>query len=98
MWRFDTSRWSFTACGVYAIEKMFPGCKVLDLCCGNATYSYLFFSDIAGRVDAIDNDLEAITYAKRFNNKITINYFKFDTLNEPFPNSDYDIIVWNAGI
>ena len=43
---------------------MFDKCKVLDVCCGDGSYSYMFFSDIAGHIDAIDNDEYALQYAK----------------------------------
>lgn len=97
-WITEPGRWSFTARGVYARENMFKGCHVLDLCCGDGSYSYLFFSDIAGRVDAVDNDPHAIAYARRYRNSPVVSYHKLDIVNEPLPSGQYDVVVWNAAI
>jgi SAM-dependent methyltransferase len=97
-WPYEPDRWSFTARGVYARENMFSGCKVLDLCCGDGSYSYLFFSDIAAHIDAVDNDEYAISYARRYHRSPRIAYHKLDILAAPWPASDYDVIVWNAAI
>jgi len=97
-WRFEPALWPFTARGVYARENMFQGCSVLDLCCGDGTYSYLFFSDIAGKIDAVDNDSTALTYARKYYSSSTILYHNIDIINQPYPSSHYDIVVWNAAI
>lgn len=97
-WAREPSRWSFTARGVYARQHMFRGCRVLDLCCGDGSYSYLFFSDIAGHIDAVDNDRQAIEYGRRFRAAPVIAYHKLDILNEAWPGKGYDVVVWNAAI
>jgi len=97
-WRFEPTQWSFTARGVYARENMFRGCSVLDLCCGDGSYSHLFFSDIAGKIDAVDNDSIALSYAKRYSSASPIQYHKIDIINQPLPATQYDVVVWNAAI
>jgi SAM-dependent methyltransferase len=97
-WIAEPARWSFTARGVYARENMFKGCKVLDLCCGDGSYSYLFFSDIAGSVHAVDNDSHAIAYARKYCAAPVISYYQLDIVNQPLPSVDYDVVVWNAAI
>ncbi|MDB4805032.1 class I SAM-dependent methyltransferase [bacterium] len=97
-WPFAPMRWAFTARGVYARENMFKGSKVLDLCCGDGSYSYLFFSDIAGRIDAVDNDIQAITYARKYFSSSTTEHYQIDIVNQPLPSADYDFVVWNAAI
>jgi SAM-dependent methyltransferase len=97
-WRFDPSQWSFTLRGTYARELMQPGIKVLDLCCGDGAYSFLFFADVATHIDAVDYDDDAINYAKRFFKRDNINFQKVNVITEPLPATDYDIVVWNAGI
>lgn len=97
-WSSEPFRWSFTARGVYAREAMFRGCKVLDLCCGDGSYSFLFFSDVAGHIDAIDNDPYAIAYARKYRASPPISYRQVDIVAEPLPAGDYDVIVWNAAI
>ena len=97
-WPIEPSRWSFTARGVYAREDMFEGCKVLDLCCGDGSYCFLFFSDIAGAIDAVDRDAHALAYARRQFSGPTITYHEIDIVNQPLPSADYDFVIWNAAI
>jgi len=98
LWRFNPSEWSFTLRGSLARLHIFQGCKVLDLCCGDGSYSYLFFSDVSSSVDAIDYDHSAISYAKRYYKHSKINYQQVNIIDTEFPANDYDVIVWNAGI
>ncbi len=97
-WRYEPKRWSFTARGVYAREKMFRGCKVLDLCCGDGSYSYLFFSDIAGSIDAVDADQTAVDHAVKHYSFPNIRYHELDVIEDDFPASGYDFVIWNAAI
>ena len=73
-WRFDPKEWSFVTRGVFAREKMLPNSKVLDLCCGDGTYSYLFFADIAASIDAVDFDETALSYARKYYKHPKINF------------------------
>jgi SAM-dependent methyltransferase len=97
-WPFDPARWSFAARGVHPRESMRRGCNVLDLCCGDGAYSRLFFADIAGRVDAVDLDSYAIAYARKYHAAPNVSFHALDIVRQPFPASDYDIVVWNAAI
>ena len=97
-WRAEPRRWSFVARGVYAREQMFRGCTVLDLCCGDGTYSRLFFADIASRIDAVDKDRSAVAYARRYNGGVPIAYHEMNILTDPFPHAAYDFVIWNAAI
>jgi SAM-dependent methyltransferase len=97
-WANDPSQWAFTARGVYARAHMFKNCKVLDLCCGDGSYSYLFFSDIAGNIDAVDNDPHAIRYARLRHSAPNISFHQLDIVREALPARDYDVVVWNAAI
>lgn len=97
-WYRDPSRWAFTARGVYARENMFKDCNVLDLCCGDGSYSFLFFSDIARQIDAVDNDIQALLYAERYCSAPNINFIKLDIINQSLPLVKYDIVVFNAAI
>jgi SAM-dependent methyltransferase len=97
-WPLEPYRWSFSARGVYAREEMFEGCKVLDLCCGDGSYSYLFFSDIAGAIDAVDRDTHAIAYARHQFGDPKIHYHEIDIVSQHLPSTDYDFVIWNAAI
>ena len=97
-WPSEPDRWSFCARGVYSRENMFDKCKVLDVCCGDGSYSYMFFSDIAASIDAIDNDEYALKYAKKYSSRDSINYHLLDIISMPMPSRNYDFIIWNAAI
>lgn len=97
-WSDEPRRWSFVARGVYAREHMFRGCTVLDLCCGDGTYSRYFFSDIAARVDAVDIDDHGLAYARRYNRGDPIRYHRIDIVQQELPDTQYDFVVWNAAI
>jgi SAM-dependent methyltransferase len=97
-WADEPSRWAFTARGVYARQNMFKQCSVLDLCCGDGSYSFLFFSDIAGHIDAVDKDAHAIAYATKYRASSVITYHQLDIINQPLPKARYDVVVWNAAI
>lgn len=84
--------------GVYAREKMFNGCKVLDLCCGDGIYSYLFFSSIAQEIVAVDIDDSAIKYCIKNYSHPKIKYLNKDIILDDLPDLRYDIVVWNAAI
>jgi SAM-dependent methyltransferase len=97
-WHHEPRRWSFAARGVYAREVMRRGARVLDLCCGDGSYSHLFFSDVASRVDAVDLDGHAISYARRNYRNPAISFRQMDILADELPSKDYDVVVWNAAI
>lgn len=98
LWLHDPKQWAFTPRGVYPREKMFPGCKILDLCCGDGCYSYLFYSDIAGSIDAVDKDQTAIKFARKCYAADNLSFHHLDILKYPLPSSGYDFIIWNAAI
>jgi 2-polyprenyl-3-methyl-5-hydroxy-6-metoxy-1,4-benzoquinol methylase len=79
-WIYDTSNVEFIEWG--AIPRMFisRGDNVLDLCCGDGSNAYLFFSDISENIDAIDYDKEALKYAHKYYKKNNINYLCEDLL------------------
>jgi ubiquinone/menaquinone biosynthesis C-methylase UbiE len=72
--------------------------NVLDLCCGDGSYSYLFFSDIANKVDAIDYSKKNIKYAKNNYAQDNINYICSDLLEYKFKEKYYDVVIWRAGV
>jgi SAM-dependent methyltransferase len=98
LWRFEPARWSFAARGVFARARMFKGCKVLDLCCGDGFHTHLSFSDIAGHIDAVDLDGSAMAYARKYHRAPAIAYHLMDIVRDDFPATAYDVIVWNAAI
>jgi 2-polyprenyl-3-methyl-5-hydroxy-6-metoxy-1,4-benzoquinol methylase len=84
--------------GVFGRILMKPGCSVLDLCCGDGYYSDIWFSTIAGSIDACDNDADALRFACQKHANPKINYHRIDILNDSFPRPEYDVITWFEGI
>lgn len=104
---YDLYRWPFdmrngaewVERGVHARSKFFKGCVVLDLCCGDGSYPYLFFRDIAKRIDAVDANCEAIKYAKKHYAAERIQFMHCNILDTDMLDfKEYDFIIWNAGI
>jgi SAM-dependent methyltransferase len=84
--------------GVFSREVMLPGCRVLDLCCGDGFYAYHFYSEVATHIHAIDRDPVAIAHARRWHNHPRISYSVLDVLAEQFPGNRYDVIVWDGAL
>jgi len=51
--------------GVFSLLALAPGCKVLELCCGDGFNAYYFYSSRAGSIHSVDFDPKAIAYAKK---------------------------------
>jgi len=84
--------------GILPRREMFKGCSVLDLFCGDGFFSCYFYSTIAGQIDAVDNDPSAIAQAKRYHSRPKVHYRQLDAVQQDFPRSRYDIIIWFEGI
>lgn len=97
-WINGYSSWSFASRGTYARQQISKGSVVLDLCSGDGFYSYYFYRDVAKKIDAIDNDIDAINYSIKYHSAENIKYSKIDIVNEDFPSNTYDYVIWNAGI
>jgi hypothetical protein len=100
--RFDYMRgpqnWHWLERGVFGNMVIEPGYRVLDLCSGDGIYSGLFYSVRASYVDAIDRDKKAISLAKKRYSKLNIRFLTADVLNDPFPESSYDVVFLFAAI
>lgn len=77
-WQFNPSHNMFTTAPALARLHLKKEGKVLDLCCGDGSTSYLFFSDISERVDAVDINRSALTYARKQFKKTNVNFIESD--------------------
>ena len=96
-WRFNPAEVEFVELA-YGRMHLKNGDTVLDLCCGDGSYAYLFFSDLASKIDSIDYDAETITYAKKNYATENITFTCANLLEHPFPNEYYDLVVWTSGV
>jgi cyclopropane fatty-acyl-phospholipid synthase-like methyltransferase len=74
-----------------------PGCKMLEICCGDGFNARHFYSSKASSIIAIDFDRDAIPHARRFNSVSNITYLQKD-IREGLPAGPFDNIVWDAAI
>jgi ubiquinone/menaquinone biosynthesis C-methylase UbiE len=97
-WRWNATRnpmsWER---GIFGLLAMKPGCRLLDVCCGEGFYIYHFYSGRAGSVIAMDYNSGAITHARRNFSAPNITYVQGD-IRADMPNGPFDNISWDAGI
>lgn len=84
--------------GVLPRRWMRPGCRVLDLFCGDGFFARHFYATAAARVDAVDKDPSAIAHAQREHAHPRVAYHVLDALERDFPADRYDVVVWYEGI
>jgi SAM-dependent methyltransferase len=80
--------------GVFPRRHMSPGCRVLDLFCGDTFFARFFYSTIAGQVDAVDKDPAAIEHGNRLYPCANLQRYVLDAIRDPFPQERYDVVVW----
>ena len=72
--------------------------RVLDLCSGDGSIPYLFYTDICEKIDCVDKDSDANRYAKRRFKHPKLNFHQIDILKAALPTGNYTHIIWNAGL
>jgi SAM-dependent methyltransferase len=83
--------------GVFGLLTMAPGCRVLELCCGDGFNAHHFYSCRAGSVLAVDFDPKAINYARRNFKAPNVRYEIADIRNQ-MPDGPFDNIIWDGAI
>jgi SAM-dependent methyltransferase len=79
-------------------EIIEPGHVVLDIGCGDGALTKRFYAPRASRVDAIDVEDSAIRYARSNNAAPNIVYQRLDAVLQPFPDTQYDVIVLDGAL
>ena len=75
------------------------GDNVIDIGCGDGTISHLFFSDIAGNIDAFDVSEAAMRVAKEsYGDTKNINFINSSPLDYKFKDNTYDIIFCSDAV
>jgi methyltransferase family protein len=97
-WKWEQSRnpmsWER---GTFGLLAMKPGCRQLDLCCGEGFHTHRFYSGRAGSVVAVDYNKEAIAVARRRFQAPNIDYRCAD-IRSQMPQGPFDNVTWDAGI
>lgn len=84
--------------GFFSSQMIEEGDKVLDISCGDGYFTKRYFAPKASRVDGIDIEDDAIAQAKKYNADPNVRFHVIDAVNGAFPDSGYDVIVWDGGI
>ena len=83
--------------GVFSLLAMSPGCKALELCCGDGFNAHYFYRARVGSMLSVDFDPKAIAHAKRHFQAANITYQLAD-IRTQMPQGVFDNIVWDAAI
>jgi len=97
-WIYDPSLVQFAEAGVLSRMLVKKGNNVLDLCSGDGLYTYLFLSDMANEIDAIDINKENISNSIKKYNRNNINYISADILQYNFKKKHYDVVIWSEAL
>ena len=84
--------------GFFVSELLQNNDTLLDIGCGDGFFTKRFYSKRCSQVDAIDIEADAINTARSMNPASNINYYLLDAVQQPFPSSSYDIVVWDGAL
>ncbi|HEV2651375.1 MAG TPA: class I SAM-dependent methyltransferase [Rhizomicrobium sp.] len=91
--------------GVYALTRAFFSAEVvqtrdvvLDIGCGDGSYTKRFYAPRAARVDGIDIEKSAVDYAQAHNAAANIRYQKLDATTDPFPSKSYNVVIFDGAL
>lgn len=84
--------------GFLSFQMIRDGDKVLDISCGDGFFSKRYLATNASRVDAIDIEPDAIVAARKYNDDPKVRFYQIDAVTQPFPDTGYDVVVWDGGI
>lgn len=90
--------WYWLERGIVAADYVRSGDRVLDLCCGDGSYSGIFLAPKADAVDAMDISAEAIDAARQRWQRPNTNFQVGDVLRDPFARPRYDVVLLLAGL
>lgn len=84
--------------GFYSSELIRNNDRVLDIGCGDGFLTKRFYSKKALVVDAIDFDNVALNCACKQNFSHNIIYSHKDAVNDDFPNTNYNVVIWDGAL
>jgi SAM-dependent methyltransferase len=84
--------------GFHVVEILRSDDVVLDIGCGDGFFTRRFYAPSCARVDAIDVDATAIRTAILWNKGENVSYHNMDVCKEPFPRTNYDVVVCDGAI
>jgi ubiquinone/menaquinone biosynthesis C-methylase UbiE len=83
--------------GAFTLLAMEPGCKALELCCGDGFNAHFFYSSRVSSMLSVDFDPKAIAYARKHFRVQNVTYRLAD-IRTQMPEGIFDNIVWDAAI
>jgi 2-polyprenyl-3-methyl-5-hydroxy-6-metoxy-1,4-benzoquinol methylase len=82
--------------GFHAAEHVKHGAKVLDIGCGDGSFTKRFLAPRAAHVDAVDLEQSAISISTRKNGAPNISYRVLDAVRDDLPSLGYDVITMDG--
>ncbi|MEO8205533.1 MAG: class I SAM-dependent methyltransferase [Chthoniobacterales bacterium] len=82
----------------YTAEILRKEDVVLDIGCGDGFFSSRFYAPLCAHVDAIDIELSPLSNGKYKQSVSNLRYRQQDAVNDPFPESSYDVIAWDGAL
>jgi SAM-dependent methyltransferase len=82
----------------FTSEVIRDGDVILDIGCGDGTFTKKFYSPRCAKVLAIDIDRSAIRQSRRSNSAPNIEYRISDAVSEPFPGDAFDVIILDGSL
>ncbi len=83
--------------GVFSLLGMKPGCRVLELCCGDGFNAHYFYSARAGSILSVDFDPKAIEYANKHFRTPNVTYRVAD-IRTQMPEGEFDNVIWDCAM
>tara|TARA_B100001250_G_C19811542_1_gene795927 strand:- start:855 stop:1625 length:771 start_codon:yes stop_codon:yes gene_type:complete len=97
-WLFNPANVHFAVSPSLARTYLDSDSVVLDIGCGDGTIDYLFFSDIAKRIDGVDISESGIKYAKKNYKSNNLNFYQTSIFNFTPEEPPYDFVFWADSI
>jgi SAM-dependent methyltransferase len=84
--------------GYFAMELLRDTDAVLDIGCGDGYFTSRFFAPRCAEADGIDIERGAVEHANKVNSAPNVTYLQSDAVEDPFPRTRYDVVVWDGAI
>lgn len=82
--------------GLATLDVLSDQDRVLELGFGDGFLVSKFYSRACTAVDALENDPRAVAWASSRYSSGNVRFLKSDFIKDAFPQSYYDVVIWNA--
>src|SRR5262249_9557035 len=82
----------------HSAEVIHDGDRLLDMGCGDGFATKRFYAKRCKYIDVTDIDPRVIKAARRYQSASNIDYYLLHVTKPPFPNNEYDVVLWDGAI